>query len=158
MCRRLLILMSLCVVLTIAANVSAELMGHWKLDEGSGTTTADSSGKSNNATIIGNPKWVTGVSGLALEFDGDDRVHHNLWNVIVFDDLALRALFGIEQRGDQLRFEFVGAQIARFILNALNFSPTETDFGRIGTVIRLGAGMDFDPSLQRSIAAKHGLA
>jgi hypothetical protein len=66
--------MSLCAVLTITANVSAELMGHWKLDEGSGTTTADSSGKGHNATIIGNPKWVTGISGLALEFDGDDRV------------------------------------------------------------------------------------
>jgi hypothetical protein len=74
MWRKLVLLTSLCAVLLFTGNVSAELMGHWKLDEGSGTTAADSSGKGNHATIVGTPKWVTGVSGLALEFDGDDRV------------------------------------------------------------------------------------
>ena len=69
MCRRLVFLIFLGVVLVIAANVSAELVGHWKLDEGSGTTTADASGNGNNhpATLIGNPQWVSGKIGAALE-------------------------------------------------------------------------------------------
>lgn len=42
----------------------------WKLNEGSGTTMADSSGSVNNGT--NNATWITGVSGSdsALDFDG----------------------------------------------------------------------------------------
>ncbi|MCK4857737.1 MAG: hypothetical protein KAT58_07210, partial [candidate division Zixibacteria bacterium] len=48
--------------------------GWWKLDEGSGTTAADSSGNGNNLTLNGDPQWVTGLIGGALEFDGNDDV------------------------------------------------------------------------------------
>jgi hypothetical protein len=48
-----------------------ELVGHWKLDEGTGTKIADSSGKGNNGTVTaGNPTWITGVKDGALEFHG----------------------------------------------------------------------------------------
>jgi hypothetical protein len=46
--------------------------GDWKLDEGQGTTAADSSGSGADLTLTGNPRWVPGVSGRALAFDGDD--------------------------------------------------------------------------------------
>lgn len=36
------------------------LVGHWKFDEGSGTTAADSSGNGNNGTLSG-PTWTTDV-------------------------------------------------------------------------------------------------
>ncbi len=45
------------------------LVGYWKFDEGSGTTTADSSGLGNNGTLNG-ATWVSGVSGDAVSFDG----------------------------------------------------------------------------------------
>ncbi len=45
------------------------LAGYWKFDEGSGTTTADSSGLGNNGTLNG-ATWVSGVSGYAVSFDG----------------------------------------------------------------------------------------
>jgi hypothetical protein len=48
----------------------AGLVGWWKLDDGSGTITADSAGD-NPGTLIGDPIWVEGVLGGALEFDGD---------------------------------------------------------------------------------------
>lgn len=38
------------------------LVGYWKLNEGSGTTTADFSGNSNNGTISGGSVWQTGSS------------------------------------------------------------------------------------------------
>jgi hypothetical protein len=50
------------------------LVGWWKLDEGSGTTAVDWSGHNNNGTFVGNPLWVAGQDGDALEFDGDDWV------------------------------------------------------------------------------------
>ncbi len=48
------------------------LVGWWTFDEGSGTVAKDSSGKGNNGTLNGNPQWVTGYSGGALNLDGTD--------------------------------------------------------------------------------------
>lgn len=39
------------------------LVGHWKLDETSGTTAADSSGLGNNGTVTGTATWTTGARG-----------------------------------------------------------------------------------------------
>jgi hypothetical protein len=47
------------------------LVGWWKFDEGSGGTAADSSGSNLHGTIAGNPAWVDGPAGKALQFDGD---------------------------------------------------------------------------------------
>jgi hypothetical protein len=52
----------------------AELIAHWKFDDGSGTTAVDSA-KSNNGTLIGDPlpTWISGAAakvGGALEFGG----------------------------------------------------------------------------------------
>ena len=40
------------------------------MDEGSGSTTADSSGNGNTGTLTGSPTWVTGKFGDALSFNG----------------------------------------------------------------------------------------
>ncbi|HYF50103.1 MAG TPA: PKD domain-containing protein [Planctomycetota bacterium] len=47
-----------------------ELLVHWKLDEGSGATATDSSGKANHGSIANGPAWVSGTSGSALNMDG----------------------------------------------------------------------------------------
>ena len=61
--------------MTLASTASADLVGHWKLDDGSGTVAADSSGNGHNGTLQGNPQWIEGLFGMALEFDGSpDRV------------------------------------------------------------------------------------
>jgi hypothetical protein len=48
------------------------LVGWWKFDEGSGGTVVDSSGYNNLGTLQGDPQWVVGYVGDALEFDGVD--------------------------------------------------------------------------------------
>lgn len=53
---------------TVAPTPSGQV-GCWLLNEGSGTTTADSSGNNNNGTVNG-PAWATGHNGNALNFDG----------------------------------------------------------------------------------------
>ncbi len=50
------------------------LFAHWKLDEGSGATTADSSGNGHQGALDG-PVWATGIHSKAIRFGGDgDRV------------------------------------------------------------------------------------
>lgn len=64
-----LLFVSLCTSLAIG-----ELAGYWKFDEGSGTTTADSSGNGKSGVLTGNgsmPQWVQGHNGTghALRFN-----------------------------------------------------------------------------------------
>jgi hypothetical protein len=59
------------LVLTSAANAAdPDLVGYWKLDETSGTTAQDATGNGNDGTLNGDPQWVAGRLGGALEFDG----------------------------------------------------------------------------------------
>ncbi len=49
------------------------LVGYWKFDEGSGTTTADASGNGNTGTLYNSPIWQTGSNckeGSCLSFNG----------------------------------------------------------------------------------------
>ena len=70
MWRKNLFLLCVVSVLSMSGLVQADLIGHWKLDEGSGTTAIDSSGDGYNCTFHGNPTWTEGVFGDALELDG----------------------------------------------------------------------------------------
>ncbi|MHC4228977.1 MAG: LamG domain-containing protein, partial [Planctomycetota bacterium] len=57
-------------VLVSAGEVQAELVGWWRFDEGSGTVAADSSAYGNDGTLNGDPKWIDGQIGGALDFNG----------------------------------------------------------------------------------------
>ena len=72
MCGKLFHLVCFVVVLslTLAGSVNAELVAHWKFDEGSGDVVHDTSGNGNDGTFVGGPQWVTGKLGGALEFNG----------------------------------------------------------------------------------------
>ncbi len=64
---------------------SQNLVGWWKLDNISyGTNVIDSSGYNHHGTFIGgNPQWIAGYDGDALEFDGrDDYVELPIGSVI----------------------------------------------------------------------------
>ncbi len=47
-----------------------KLVGWWKFDEGSGSTTADSSGNANHGSLHGPVQWTDGHDGKALKFTG----------------------------------------------------------------------------------------
>ncbi len=72
MWKRLALLISILLVLCLTSGAWAKVLGHWKLDEGSGTTARDSSSNANNGKLTGGPQWVTGKLGKALSFDGVD--------------------------------------------------------------------------------------
>ena len=52
------------------ADTTTGLVGWWKLNEGTGLTTIDSSGRGNTGTLQNSPTWVNGIRGKALSFDG----------------------------------------------------------------------------------------
>ncbi len=85
MCRKLTYLISIIFVLgpTLTSPASAELVGWWKLDDGTGTTAVDSSGNGNDATVYGDPQWIDGRLDGALQFDGvDDYVELPIGSMI----------------------------------------------------------------------------
>ncbi|MCL5279596.1 MAG: LamG domain-containing protein [Planctomycetes bacterium] len=70
MCKRVICLAFVCT-LGLAPVVCADLVGWWKLDDGTGTVVKDSSGNGIDGNFVGNPKWVEGMNGTGgLEFDG----------------------------------------------------------------------------------------
>jgi len=75
MCKNLIYFVSLVLVLSAAltSTANAEIIGWWRLDEGSGTTVTDLSEYGNNGTLQGDPQWVNGKFGKALQFNGIDE-------------------------------------------------------------------------------------
>ena len=71
MCRRMVYVVVV-MALSLANSASADLIGHWTFDEGGGNLAADSSGNGHDATVYGDPSWIAGKLGSALEFDGSD--------------------------------------------------------------------------------------
>jgi hypothetical protein len=76
MSKKLIYLVSLIFLLglSLAVGAQAEVVGWWRLDDGTGTTAIDSSASGNDGTLVGDPQWVAGKVGGALECDGGDYV------------------------------------------------------------------------------------
>ena len=93
MSKKLICLVSLVFVggLTVTKPAQAELVGWWRLDEGSGTMAFDSSGNGNDARFEGSPVWAqAGRLGSALKFNGSS------------DYLAAPDSESLDINGDQL--------------------------------------------------------
>jgi tetratricopeptide (TPR) repeat protein len=50
------------------------MIGWWKFDEGRGNIVLDWSGHGNHGSLQGDPQWVDGIIGGALDLDGSDFV------------------------------------------------------------------------------------
>jgi len=70
MCQKLPSLATFIIVLITAGVTRAELVAHWKFDESSGNVVHDLSGNGNDGTLVGNPQWMNGKIGGALELNG----------------------------------------------------------------------------------------
>jgi len=75
MCKKTIYLASFILAMSLILQSTGEadpnLVGWWKLDEGSGTIAYDSSIYGNDGTLVGDPQWVTGRIDGAADFDGD---------------------------------------------------------------------------------------
>ena len=85
------------VLVGMANAADPDLAAHWKFDDGSGTTAVDSSGNGNDGVFVGEPKWVPGQLGGALEFDGDDYVNcGNGPSLQIRDAITITFWFNVE--------------------------------------------------------------
>jgi hypothetical protein len=87
MYRKLIYLVSFILVLSIAGNVSGDLVMHWPLDG----DAIDLSGNGNNGTVGGTANYVAGQIGLALDFDGtstyidmDNQIVEGTWSLTMW--------------------------------------------------------------------------
>jgi len=102
MCRQLIYMASFALVLGLILTSPAEaadpdLAAYWKFDDGSGTTAFDSSGNGNDGVFVGNPQWVAGKFGGALEFDGDDYLNcGNGDSLQIQDQITIAFWFQVE--------------------------------------------------------------
>ena len=71
MYRKLIFLLSFILVLNMAGITLADLVAHLRFDESSGNIAHDTSGNGNDGTLNGDPQWVAGRTGGALDFDGN---------------------------------------------------------------------------------------
>ncbi len=100
MCNKLIYLVSLVLVLSLAGNASSDLVIHWALDEGSGSVAYDLSGNGNDGTLNGEPQWSIGKTGGALQCDGtDDYIEVSR---VVQDDFTLMAWIKTDTPGIEL--------------------------------------------------------
>lgn len=72
----IIIILSIFSIFVLCNIVCAEfdiktVVGAWLFEEGFGKVAKDYSGKGNEGKIFGNPKWVNGKFGKALEFNGE---------------------------------------------------------------------------------------
>ena len=59
--------------MAIAQDLTSDLEAYWPMDEGGGSVANDVSGNDRHSVFRnGEPQWVEGMFGMALEFDGDD--------------------------------------------------------------------------------------
>jgi hypothetical protein len=71
MSKKLICFVSFILVMGLSAGARGDLVGHWRFDEGFGTTTVDSSGNNYDGTFVGDVQWSNdGVYGTCLQFSG----------------------------------------------------------------------------------------
>ena len=57
---------------TYVPSVDSNTIHLWRLDEGTGSSTSDTGSYGWTGSLSNGPSWVSGKSGYALEFDGDN--------------------------------------------------------------------------------------
>lgn len=91
---------SLFYVSTAEADITTGLVGHWKFDEGSGTSALDSSASGNNGALINGPTWTAGKIGQGLSFDGfNDYVNTGIGNLPSTNALQTFSLWVYRRNG-----------------------------------------------------------
>jgi hypothetical protein len=79
------------------AGPQPDLAGWWPFDEMTGTVAHDASGNGNDGVFVGDPQWVPGILGGALEFNGDDYVNcGNGDSLNIRDQITIAFWFQVE--------------------------------------------------------------
>jgi regulation of enolase protein 1 (concanavalin A-like superfamily) len=114
-----------CVLLLTVEAIAAEpgLVGWWRLDDGAGTTAADSSdGGHNGSFITGNATWVQGKFGGALKFEGTAQVEIPDHADFHFEDAVSIALWANPEAVQQTDSKFFCKQKSTYYPYAIQYN------------------------------------
>jgi len=129
----------------------ANVVGLWLFDEGKGDESEDSSGNGNHAILMGRPKWIDGVFGKAIEFDGTDASYANCGNqeiLAMTDEVTVQFWFKTYKK--------MGAFETRQVVVGKHYLEYEVGIypnGTIHTYTSDGAG-NYDEGINIGIAGK----
>ena len=118
-CTMSIVIGLLCLSPSSAQIKPESIAGIWLLDEGSGTLAKDSSGHGYDADLKGNPTWVKGKLGQALEFAGDSYLEiRNSSRDLAFGGTAAFSISAWvrNQGGGTILGKFNGGVIGAYIL------------------------------------------
>ncbi len=126
-----------CVLFLTVEAVAAEpgLVGWWRLDDGAGTTVADSSdGGHNGSFAAGTPEWVQGKFGGALKFDGGGQVEIPDHADFHFEDAVSIALWANPEAAQQTDAKFFAKQKSTYYPYAIQYSSgNQTIFANVSS-------------------------
>jgi lysophospholipase L1-like esterase/fibronectin type 3 domain-containing protein len=122
-----------------ATPATRALAAHWKFDEGSGTTTADSSGSGWNGVLVNGALWTTnGAFGNAVDLDGsNDYVSTPPGLVSSLTDFTVSAWFSLDSAPTWSRIFDFGSGINTYMF-LTPYSSTGT--ARFAITTGTGAG------------------
>src|SRR3982074_3736040 len=78
-------------------------------------------------------------------FDGEHRLNYHRRNFVVLHQLTLGSLLGIEQRGNQLRLQFVCRKLISLADNVFHLAVLNLDACGLRAVVGLRARCDLNP-------------
>jgi hypothetical protein len=174
MCKKLIFLTCLVLVLGLLSNASADLVVHWALEEGAGTTATDSSGNGNDGTFNGAPEWVEGKLGGGLHVRGDAEQDYVVFTLPGGDTVWQTGTIAIWVKLDSLgqdqyssaftnynpnsagiQFDVDGGNPGNFRLNPGGqfFGPATTEWAHLALTFEDGNGTFYYNSEEATTAA-----
>lgn len=146
-----LVLASLFFTGFIYARIDPEtVVGLWLFDEDDGDIAEDESGKGNDGTLMGKPKWIVGKFGAALEFNGSNYVSVTHSDSLTMDEnITVMCWFKTDK--EMTVFEDRQALVGKHYLEyEVGIYPS----GVIHTYTNDGSGGGYDEGINASMAGK----
>lgn len=120
-------------------------VGHWKLDDGSGSTAADSSGNGNAGNLGGTTSWITGKRGGALHVSGSGAGVRIARSSILEPASGITVSAWVRRTGSPGAYKYVVAKGATGCIAASYALYTGHD-GGLGFYVSGQLGYDFTAS------------
>jgi hypothetical protein len=140
MCKKLIYLMFFVLVLGLVSSASAELVAHWKFDEGSGDTAFDSSDNNYHAILVNNPEWVPGKIGsfaLNLDAGGYGGIQGLFYQGSGFPEVSVCAWIRTSSASGQFIASFDRNEYWRLAIGSTNAAVSA---GQVGWHVQTDAG------------------
>ena len=120
-----------------ASTLDQGIAAQWNLDEGTGVTTEDISGVTDDGNLVGGPLWATGYRGRALNFDGvNDRVEVPLSSDLTTPaGLTLSAWVNVDPSATGVDWIVSTYSGSGYYLR-LNLDGSSVEFGARGPMVR----------------------